>query len=106
MLSPARRSRLGVSAPFAPRKPMRSTRTESRVISTRLGFEAAAAEEIQNRTRLRLARTFLIIPVVILEIVSVIMPVSVKVGHAMIKKPKSKEKKPEVWTCEKQLTHS
>src|ERR1700686_1422748 len=44
MLSAARRSRFGVSAPLAPRKPMRSARVESRVISTRLGFDAGAAK--------------------------------------------------------------
>src|SRR5216684_4423616 len=43
MLSPARRSRFGVSAVLAPRKPMRSARVEQRVIRTRLGLVAAAA---------------------------------------------------------------
>src|SRR5579862_368700 len=46
MLSAARRSRFGVGevVDLAPRKPIRSARAESTVISTRFGFWAAANE--------------------------------------------------------------
>src|SRR6202795_472992 len=54
MLSAARRSRFGVSAPLAPRKPMRSARVEQRVISTRLGLDAAAAKAKLTLTKIRL----------------------------------------------------
>src|SRR5438445_619150 len=43
MLPAARRSRFGVSAPLAPRKPMRSERVEPRVIMIRLGLGAAGS---------------------------------------------------------------
>jgi hypothetical protein len=52
---------------------MRSARTESRVISTRLGFGAATAKEKLSTTRLTLARTVRI------------MPVSVKAASTLIK---------------------
>src|ERR1700680_2747044 len=54
MLSPARRSRFGVSVPLAPRKPMRSARVEERVIRTRLGLDAGAAKEKLTLTKIRL----------------------------------------------------
>src|SRR3979411_2893034 len=63
MLSPARRSRFGVSAPLAPRKPMRSARVEPRVISTRLGLDAAAAKEKLIKIRLTPAMNFRIMTV-------------------------------------------
>src|SRR6202023_1225303 len=65
MLSPARRSRFGVSALLAPRKPMRSARVESRVISTRLGFDAGAAKAKLTLIKIRLtpAMNFQIITV-------------------------------------------
>src|ERR1700686_717480 len=44
-----RRSRLGVRRFLAPRKPMRSARVESRVISTRLGLTAAAETLMRGR---------------------------------------------------------
>src|ERR1700693_70477 len=54
MLSAARRSRFGVREPLAPRKPMRSARVEQRVISTRLGLDAAAAKAKLTLTKIRL----------------------------------------------------
>src|SRR5258708_40155093 len=63
MLSPARRSRFGVSAPLAPRKPMRSARVEQRVINTRLGLDAAAAKEKLIKIRLTPAINFRIMTV-------------------------------------------
>src|SRR6202140_3387478 len=65
MLSAARRSRFGVIAPLAPRKPMRSARVESRVISTRLGFDAGAAKGKLTLIKIRLtpAMNFRIITV-------------------------------------------
>src|ERR1019366_5819275 len=55
MLSAARRSRFGVCAVLAPRKPIRSARVESRVISTRLGLGTAAANEKLRPRKTRLA---------------------------------------------------
>src|SRR6267378_2841230 len=63
MLSPARRSRFGVSGLLAPRKPMRSARVEERVISTRLGLDAAAAKAKLAKIRLTPAMNFRIITV-------------------------------------------
>src|SRR4030081_1609783 len=63
MLSAARRSRFGVSAPLAPRKPMRSARVEQRVITTRLGLDAAAAKEKLTNIRLTPAMNFRIMTV-------------------------------------------
>src|SRR5258707_11928398 len=73
MLSAARRSRFGVNAPLAPRKPMRSARVEQRVISTRLGLDAAAAKERLIKIRLTPATNFRI------------MTVSVEAAPALIK---------------------
>src|SRR5580658_3544522 len=88
MLSPARRSRLGVSVAFAPRKPIRSARAASSVISTMLGLDAAAADEIQRKNRLRPAKTF--------RIGAVIMPVSVKAVSPLIKKQRVYDQVPRV----------
>src|ERR1700692_3560440 len=76
MLSRARRSRLGVSALLAPRKPMRSARVEPRVISTRLGLDAAAAKAKLIKIRLTPAMNFQL------------MTVSVEAGLPLIKTSK------------------
>src|SRR5260370_14680427 len=75
MLSPASRSRLGVCAALAPRKPIRSARVESSVISTRLGLDTAAAKERLRLRRIRLT------PATTLRI----MTVSVKAALPLIK---------------------
>src|SRR5260221_3585099 len=73
MLSAARRSRFGVSAPLAPRKPTRSARVEQSVISTRLVLDTAAAKERLIKIRLTPAANFRI------------MTVSVEAAPALIK---------------------
>src|ERR1039457_356356 len=80
MLSAARRLRLGVSAAFAPRKPMRSARAESSEMSTRLGLDAAAAtpaNETLRKATMALATSFRI------------MTISVKAGPQFAKVCKS-----------------
>src|ERR1700686_3522790 len=78
MLSAARRSRFGVIAPLAPRKPMRSARVESRVISTRLGFDAGAAKAKLTLIKIRLT------PAMNFRIITV----SVEAAPPLIKTPK------------------